>query len=88
MSAAIALSITDQVRAVIAAQCGRDVDDVAVAHALDRDLGADTLDRIEIALTLERRFGIMIDDASVSEWRTVGDVVATLAPPTMERAVA
>lgn len=88
MSVAIALSIADQVRAVIAAQCGRDVDDVADAHELAGDLGADTLDRIEIALTLEQRFGIAIDDAAVETWITVGDVVTSLVPPSEERAVA
>jgi acyl carrier protein len=88
VSAAIALSVADHVRRTIADQCDIDVDDVTDAGELTADFGADTLDVVAIAVALEQRFGVPIDDATVEDWITVGDVVATLAPNTQEKAVA
>jgi acyl carrier protein len=88
MSAAIAMSVADQVRAAIAAECDCDVDDVVATAELECHLGADALDLVAIAVALEERFGVSIDDEAVERWITVGDVVATLDPTAMERRVA
>lgn len=40
------------------------------------DLGADSLDQVELMITLEREFGIEITDEAWSAVRAVGDVVA------------
>lgn len=38
-------------------------------------LGLDSLDRVQLAIDLERRLGIDIPDPELDQWTTVGDVV-------------
>lgn len=45
---------------------------------LDSDLGLDSLDRIEICMNVERKFGIEINDDEVTGIGTVGDVINLL----------
>ena len=42
------------------------------------DLALDSLDRVDLTVTLEKEFDIKIDDAALEEWQTVGDVVKTM----------
>ena len=42
------------------------------------DLALDSLDRVDLTVTLEKEFDIKIDDAALEEWQTVGDVVKTV----------
>ena len=42
------------------------------------DLALDSLDRVDLTVTLEQEFDIKIDDAALEEWQTVGDVVKTV----------
>jgi len=42
---------------------------------LREDLGADSLELVELVFTLEQEFGISIPDGDAAEIRTVGDVV-------------
>lgn len=39
------------------------------------DLGADSLDMVEIVLKVEERFGLDIPDKAFDDWSTVGDAV-------------
>lgn len=48
---------------------------VPEASLLDQ-LGADSLDLVELAMNLEDQFGVTIDDADIGQLKTVGDVVA------------
>lgn len=43
------------------------------------DLGADSLDHIEIVLDIEREFDVAVDDMEATNWNTVGDVIKTLS---------
>jgi acyl carrier protein len=43
---------------------------------LARDLGADSLDRLELLMTLEEIFRVTIEDTSAARVETIGDVVA------------
>jgi len=44
----------------------------------DSDLGFDSLDRIEICMDIERKFGIEISDDEVASINTVGDAINLL----------
>ena len=67
------------VRQLIASQLGVDPSEaVPEAQILD-DLGADSLDVVELVMALEERFGLEIPDADVASLRTIGDVEAYLA---------
>ena len=67
-------SLEQKVRSVIAEQLGVDAGEVtADANILD-DLGADSLDVVEMVMALEEHFDIEVPDEDVEELRTVADV--------------
>ena len=67
--------ISSAVRSIIAQQLRVPVDSVTEASTLDT-LGTDSLDRVDIVLTLEDHFSIEIDDAAAEKFTNVGDIVA------------
>ena len=67
-------SLEQKVRSVIAEQLGVDAGEVTGdANILD-DLGADSLDVVEMVMALEENFDIEVPDEDVEELRTVADV--------------
>ena len=68
--------IMDKVRGVIVDQLGVQEDDVAEDAAFIDDLGADSLDIVELVMALEEEFGISIPDEEAENIKTVGDAVA------------
>lgn len=58
----------------------RDLDPTLVVPdaRLIEDLGADSLDSIEIIMALEERFEKELDDADIESIKTVGDIVALI----------
>lgn len=66
--------IADKLQAIIADQLGVDRKDVVSdANILD-DLGADSLDVVELVMAIEEAFEIEIPDEEVEAMRTIGDV--------------
>lgn len=65
--------IIDRVKEVIAKQLRMDVSDVADGAAIVEDLGADSLDIVEMLMTLEDEMNITIPD-DVTGLRTVKDI--------------
>jgi acyl carrier protein len=55
-----------------------DPDEVVDSASLIEDLGADSLDMVELAIRFEREFGLDISDDAVESILTVGDVVKFL----------
>jgi len=71
VSAAAAIA---RVRALLAEQLGLDESGItSEAHILE-DLGADSLDVVELVMALEEAFDIEIPDSHADSIRTVGDV--------------
>lgn len=70
------LSTADTTRILIADHLGFDA--VTDDQNLVADLALDSLDRVDLTVTLEQEFDIKIDDAALEEWQTVGDVVKTV----------
>lgn len=56
--------------------------------ALERDLGIDSLARVELLLRLERHFGVHIEEAALMETETVRDLLAALEAAGPKRAIA
>ena len=50
--------------------------DIAPEKDLVRDLGADSLDSVELIMAIEQKFNIRIPDNAVESIKTVGDIVA------------
>lgn len=73
---AVVETVAERVRAVIVEQLGVDAHEVTPTASFAGDLGADSLDSIEIVMALEEEFSIEIPDADVDVNATFGDVVA------------
>ena len=68
-------AIEDSVKNIIVAELRVDRDQLAPATHLMKDLGADSLDALNIALRLEEAFKIKIPDEAIPKFLTVGDIV-------------
>jgi 1-acyl-sn-glycerol-3-phosphate acyltransferase len=60
---------------------GRPGPGATLASVLDRDLGIDSLGRVELLTRLEKRFGVRLADASVAGAETVADLLRALGHP-------
>ena len=65
----------EKVRDIIAKQLSVKVEDVKPESNIAEDLGADSLDLVEILMSLEDEFGISIPDEAISQIKTISDVV-------------
>lgn len=67
--------ILDKVRDVIVDQLNVEADDVTEDASFIDDLGADSLDIVELVMALEEEFGISIPDEEAENIKSVGDAV-------------
>lgn len=65
----------EKMRPVIAAKLGKSESEITMDKSFTQDLGADSLDMVELVMELEEKFGIQIKDDAMSTLQTVGDVV-------------
>lgn len=70
--------IFDVVRKILAEQLCVPQEAVSAETFLAEDLGADSLDTIELSLLLDEAFGIEIPDDAAEGVRTVGDLLRTV----------
>ncbi len=68
--------ILEKIVEVIAEQLNVEREDVTEEAAFVDDLGADSLDLVELVMALEAEFGVSIPDEDVESIRTVGDSVS------------
>ncbi len=68
----------EKVRKLIAEQLNQNEENITPNSRIVEDLGADSLDTIELLMALEDEFGITISDEKASELKTIGDIVAFL----------
>jgi acyl carrier protein len=67
--------LLEQVKAVIVEQLNVDADEVTEEASFVDDLGADSLDLVELVMALEDGFDIKIPDEEVEGIKSVGDAV-------------
>ncbi|MBQ3050098.1 MAG: acyl carrier protein [Oscillospiraceae bacterium] len=67
--------VFEKVRAILCDQLDVQEDEVTVNSVLTDDLGADSIDLVDLIMTLEAEFDIEIPDEDVEKVKTVGDVV-------------
>ena len=68
----------DRVKEIIAEQLGVDGDQVTDNASFTDDLGADSLDTVELVMALEEEFDIEIPDEDAEKIVTVGDAIKYL----------
>ena len=71
----MAEAVADRVRAIIAEQLGVKLEEVTDAASFIEDLGADSLDTVELVMALEEEFGIEIPDEDAEKMASVGDAI-------------
>ena len=70
--------VFEKLREIFANQFGLDPETITESTDIVSDLGADSLDVVEMLMSLEDEYGITIEDEKVAEMKTVGDVVRCL----------
>ena len=68
-------SVAERVRAIIVEQLGVNESQVTDEASFVEDLGADSLDLVELVLALEEEFGVEIPDEDAEKIHKVGDAI-------------
>ena len=66
--------IQDKARALIASKMKLDESEITPEKNIFNDLGADSLDFVELSMTLEREFNVKFSEEDLSNVKTVGDL--------------
>jgi acyl carrier protein len=71
----MATATFEKVKKIIVEQLGVDEDEVTMEASITDDLGADSLDQVELVMAFETEFNIDIPDEEAEKIKTVGDAV-------------
>jgi len=69
------MSAEERVKSIIVEQLGVDADEVTPDASFVEDLGADSLDQVELIMAFEEEFGVEISDDEAEKIRRVKDAV-------------
>jgi acyl carrier protein len=74
----MATSVEKRVKEIVVEQLGVNPDQVTPQASLIEDLGADSLDAVELVMVFEEEFGTEIPDEDAEKLQTVGDIIKYL----------
>lgn len=69
------MATIDKVRELISKQLNKPVEDVTAEKEIVKDLGADSLDVVEMLMSFEEEFNITVPEEDAVNIKTVGDIV-------------
>lgn len=69
------MDILEKVKEIIVDQLGVEPDQVTAEASFVEDLGADSLDTVELIMAFEEEFGVEIPDEEAEKIKTVQDVI-------------
>lgn len=72
------MEVFDKVKAIIADTLGCDEAEITEQASLKEDLGADSLDAVDLIMAIEDEFGISIESEKAETLVTVGDIIALI----------
>ena len=72
------MAVQDKITEIIVEQLGVKEEEVSAESSFVDDLGADSLDTVELVMAFEEEFGIEIPDEDAEKISTVGEAVAYL----------
>ena len=72
------MNMFEKVQAILARQLRKDPAIITPESKIKRDLGADSIDILQLLMRVEDQYGIVIPDSALATFETVGDVVAFL----------
>lgn len=67
--------LNDEIITLFVERLNVEPNQVSLESDLEKDLGADSLDIVELIMDIERKFGVAVSDADAATIRTVGDAV-------------
>ncbi len=68
----------EKVKSLLAEQLTINPEKIAMESEIVADLGADSLDMVEMMMSMEEEFGITVDEEKAAELKTVADIVALI----------
>ena len=72
-------NIEAKVREIIVSKLGVEESQVTTAASFTKDLGADSLDTVELVMEFEKEFGMQIPDEDAEKIQSVGDAVTYIS---------
>jgi acyl carrier protein len=69
------MSVEERVKSIIVEQLGVDAEEVTAEASFVEDLGADSLDTVELIMAFEEEFGVEISDEDAEKIRRVKDAI-------------
>lgn len=67
--------VFEKLQNMISEQMGIDKSEIKLQTDIIKDIGADSLDMVEILMNVESEWGIEVDDSEVGDIKTIADVV-------------
>ena len=67
--------IFDKLKELVVEQLGVEEDEVTMEATMQDDLGADSLDLVDLVMSVEEEFGVKVADEDLENIKTVGDIV-------------
>ncbi len=66
--------MVDKIKAILAEQLDVDVDELTTETDIAKDLNCDSLDVVEILMSIEDEFSVEIPDEEIENIKTIGDL--------------
>lgn len=67
--------IFDKLKELVVDQLGVEEDEVTMEASMQDDLGADSLDLVDLVMSVEEEFGVKVADEDLENIKTVGNIV-------------
>ena len=78
------MALEERIREIIVEQLGVSADEAVNEASFIDDLGADSLDIVELVMAIEEEFGIEVPDEDAERMQNIGDVISYVQEKTSE----